>query len=90
MLPIVDHPTAARQFVANRERTHWHDKALWFVRNKRDKQAASLPEWEYLRFLASQIKKNTIANLATYLREFERNATARGAVVHWAADADRA
>jgi L-lactate dehydrogenase complex protein LldF len=86
-LPIVDHPTAARQFVANDERAHWHDRALWFVRSKRDKQARSVPEWEYLRSLASAIKSNTIAKLDDYLLEFEQNATALGATVHWAADA---
>ena len=87
-LPIVDHPTAAKPFVDNQERSHWHDTALWFVRSKRDKQASSIPEWEYLRSLASQIKMHTIAKLGDYLQEFERNATARGAVVHWASDAE--
>ena len=88
MLPIVDHPTAARRFVTNDERSHWHDGALWFVRNKRDAQARSLPEWEYLRETASAIKRHTVANLADYLEQFERNATRLGAKVHWAADAE--
>ncbi len=86
-LPIIDHPTAAHDFVTNQQRSHWHDKALWFVRSKRDTQAQSIPEWEYLRELASQIKTHTIANLGDYLRQFEQNATALGATVHWAADA---
>ncbi|MGB7344940.1 MAG: lactate utilization protein B [Pirellulaceae bacterium] len=88
MLPIVDHPTAARDFVTNDDRSPWHDKALWFVRSKRDLQADSLPEWEYLRSMASAIKTHTIGNLGDYLQEFERNATTQGAVVHWAADGD--
>lgn len=87
-LPIVDHPTAAHEFIANDERSHWHDKALWFVRSKRDKQAHAVPEWEYLRSMASQIKTHTVANLGHYLEEFEKNATALGATVHWAADAE--
>lgn len=87
MLPIVDHPSAAKRFVTDPDRSRWHDKALWFVRSKRDKQAASVPEWEYLRETASKIKAHTIANLAEYLETFERNATARGATVHWARDA---
>ena len=87
MLPIVDHPTAAKDFVTNRDRSQWHDRALWFVRSKRDKQADAIPEWEYMRSLASAIKTHTIANLPVYLQEFERNATALGATVHWAADA---
>ena len=87
-LPIVDHPTAAHDFVTNEERSKWHDSALWFVRSKRDKQASGVEEWEYLRELASQIKTHTIANLGRYIRQFEENATKMGAVVHWARDAD--
>lgn len=87
-LPIVDHPQAARSFVTDAERSPWHDQALWYVRGKRDKQAASVPEWEYLRSLAEQIKTHTIARLDHYLEQFEINATALGATVHWAADAD--
>ncbi len=86
-LPIVDHPSAAREFVTNQARSQWHDRALWFVRGKRDKQVGTVPEWEYLRSLASQIKSHTVANLADYLTQFEAHATALGAVVHWAADA---
>lgn len=88
MSSTTDHPTAAKPFVANDQRMKWHDGALWFVRSKRDRQAATLPEWEYLRQLASDIKAHTQANLAEYLQQFEENATAQGAVVHWAADAD--
>ncbi len=86
-LPIIDHPTAARQFVTDDKRSHWHDQALWFVRQKRDVQAGGVAEWEYLRSLASQIKTRTIAKLDLYLEQFEQNATALGATVHWAADA---
>lgn len=78
------HPAAARAFVDNRERAHWHDTALWFVREKRDKQAASLPEWETLRETASAIKLHTQTQLAEYLLEFESEASANGCVVHWA------
>lgn len=87
MSATVHHPEAAKEFVANSERMQWHDMALWFVRNKRDLQAAKTPEWEYLRELAAEIKAHTQANLGVYLEEFERQAVARGAVVHWAADA---
>lgn len=38
--------------------------------------------------MASAIKTHTIGNLSHYLQDFQRNATALGAVVHWAADAD--
>ena len=82
------HPKAAAQFIKDKERARWHDKALWFVRQKRDKMASSVPEWEELREAASQIKAHTLSNLENYLLEFEKNAEANGIKVHWATDAE--
>lgn len=79
-----DHPENASTFVANDNRAHWHDQSLWFVRSKRDKAASTLPEWETLRERAAAIKLHTMSRLADYLEKFERNATKRGAIVHWA------
>ena len=87
MQTTTDHPTAAAEFVANGARAHWHDKALWFVREKRDRQAHSLPEWEQLRETAAAIKAFTISHLAQLLEQFEANATRLGATVHWARNA---
>ena len=87
MATVTEHPTNAEAFVANRSRMHWHDGALWFVRSKRDRIAASLPEWERLRSTASQIKTHTISKLPDYLEQFEENARKLGVHVHWAADA---
>ncbi|NIL99196.1 MAG: 4Fe-4S ferredoxin [Planctomycetales bacterium] len=84
---MTNHPGLAADFVRDNERAHWHDGALWFVRQKRDKAAAAVPEWEQLREYAAQIKAHTIANLAHYLEEFERNASQLGVKVHWARDA---
>jgi L-lactate dehydrogenase complex protein LldF len=81
------HPAAAATFVAQNERAHWHDQALWFVRAKRDKAAAAVPEWESLREQASRIKQYTLAHLDQLLQKFEQQAMLRGAVVHWARDA---
>ena len=81
------HPQEAAKFVANDERMHWHDKALWFVREKRDVASKSIPEWEELREMASEIKTHTLSKLDYYLEEFEKNATEKGIVVHWAKDA---
>src|SRR5690606_31537337 len=83
----MSHPEAAARFLQDSERAAWHDQAIWFVRKKRDVAAQSLPEWETLREVASQIKQHTLSRLDEYLEEFERNATANGIVVHWAADA---
>lgn len=87
-LPIIDHAGNAARFVDDAARTQWHDQALWFVRVKRDRQAHGLPEWESLRETAAGIKAHTISRLADYLQQFEQEATRRGAVVHWARDAD--
>lgn len=83
-----NHPAGAAEFIANDERTAWHDQALWFVRAKRDKAAHAVPEWERLRDLASQIKLHTLSRLTEYLEQFEEQATRQGAQVHWARDAD--
>ena len=87
MATAVDHPRRAREFVDRPGRAHWHDQALWFIRSKRDRMADMLPEWEELRAMAAAIKKDTLAHLADRLTQFEANAIASGAVVHWAPDA---
>lgn len=83
------HSKAAARFLADKERTAWHNKALYAVREKRDRMAQSVPEWETLRQLSSEIKLHTLSHLGHYLEEFERNATANGMVVHWAEDAQQ-
>jgi L-lactate dehydrogenase complex protein LldF len=83
-LTVREHSDTAAEFVADDARAHWHDQSLWFVRAKRDKVAATLPEWELLRERASGIKLHTMSRLGDYLEEFERNATRLGAKVHWA------
>lgn len=81
------HPQLAEKFASNVERMKWHDKALWFVRLKRDVQSKSIDEWEELRSTADKIKAHTLSNLETYLQAFEENALKRGIKVHWAKDA---
>jgi L-lactate dehydrogenase complex protein LldF len=81
------HAEASEKFIADAERTDWHDETLWFVRAKRDKASKVLPEWEALREHASQIKDHTLANLHDYLVAFEAKAQANGIKVHWASDA---
>ncbi|MES1219238.1 MAG: lactate utilization protein B [Bacteroidota bacterium] len=80
------HADAALQFIKDEERTDWHDETLWFVREKRDKAAHGVAEWELLREWASQIKNHTLSELDKYLIQFEKNAQANGITVHWAAD----
>ncbi len=82
------HALAANEFLANKENEVWHDNTLWMVRAKRDKMSRSIPEWERLRDMAAAIKNYSNSHLDTLLEEFERNATANGAIVHWAKDAE--
>ncbi len=81
------HPEAAARFVADDTRAHWHDQAVWWIRGKRDTASAAVPDWEALRDAAARIKRHVLSRLADLLEEFERNATALGARVHWARDA---
>ena len=84
---MLNHAQASDIFNADEPRVDWHDESLWFIRQKRDKAAWTLPEWETLRGLASQIKDHTLANMDTLLEQFEANAQANGITIHWAADA---
>jgi L-lactate dehydrogenase complex protein LldF len=84
----VNHAAAAARFTADQPRTAWHDATLWYAREKRDRIAATVPEWETLRELASAIKEHTLSRLADYLEQFEAKAMVNGAKVHWARDAE--
>lgn len=82
------HEKAAKSFLADAQHAAWHDKALYFVREKRDLMAKAVPEWEELRELSSHIKQHTLSHLSGYLEEFEHNAVTNGIQVHWAKDAE--
>ncbi|MGZ8801232.1 MAG: LUD domain-containing protein, partial [Mycobacterium sp.] len=59
----------------------------------RDKRAAAVDElgnWEELRLAAEAIKDAALHRLDEHLETFEANATAAGATVHWARDAEEA
>jgi L-lactate dehydrogenase complex protein LldF len=81
------HAALSADFLKDTQRARWHDQSLWYVREKRDRMARSVPDWEALRETAHAIKRHALAHLPRYLEEFERNAAARGAIVHYAVDA---
>lgn len=81
------HAKQATEFLKNKKQAAWHDETLWMVREKRDRMAHDVPEWEDLREAASQLKMYSNSHLAELLEEFEQNATRNGAIVHWAKDA---
>jgi L-lactate dehydrogenase complex protein LldF len=84
---MMSHAKKAAIFNKDEARTDWHDASLWMVRKKRDVAVSEIPEWEFLREFASDIKMHTLSKLDEYLEAFEKAATENGAIVHWAADA---
>ena len=64
-----------------------HDKALWAIRQKRDKAIKEVKEWEELREKASKIKDEVINNLQDYVEEFIKNAKKEGIELFFAKDA---
>jgi L-lactate dehydrogenase complex protein LldF len=84
---MMPHAEKARQFLADESRADWHNQTLWMVRQKRDRMAAAVPEWENLREQASRIKDHTLSNLNVYLKQFETEAVRNGVTVLRAKDA---
>jgi len=64
-----------------------HDRALWAIRQKRDKAIKEVKEWEKLRQQASEIKDYVIENLHSLVDEFIKNAKNEGIEVYFAKDA---
>jgi L-lactate dehydrogenase complex protein LldF len=60
------------------------------ARRKRAAAVAAWPEFTEARTAAAAIKDHAIDHMAYYLEQFERNALASGAQVHWARDAEEA
>ena len=81
------HSEAAEIFNKDFDRTTWHDETLYFVRQKRDKAAFQIHDWELLRETASSIKNNVLSKMHDYLLQFEENALNNGIKIHWASDA---
>ncbi len=81
------HAELSEGFNRDEDRVNWHDETLWWIRQKRDKAAHQIPEWEWLRNTASGIKDFVLGNLHDLLIQFEEKAVANGIKVHWAADA---
>ena len=61
------------------------DRTTGTAERKRAAALAKFPEYDAARSRGRAIKDHVIANLDHYLETFERNATASGAKVHWAA-----
>ena len=88
--PGPDFPQNAKRAVENSQLRRNVRKATGTIRQRRAGLVAETPDWQELRHAGAAIKDDVLHHLDEYLEEFERNATARGAHVHWARDADEA
>src|SRR5579862_5289675 len=60
------------------------------IQAERARVVGEMPDWQELREAGKQIRQHTMEHLDFYLKEFERNCTKAGGVVHWARDAAEA
>ena len=78
--------TALQNSVQRRNLAH----ATGVIRAKRGDVVGELDNWEQLRLAAEALKDRALFRLDEHLTAFEANATAAGATVHWARDAEEA
>ena len=83
-------PVAARAALQNSVQRRNLAHATGIIRTKRAAAVGELGNWEQLRLAAEAIKDRALFRLDEHLEAFEANATAAGAVVHWARDAEEA
>ena len=83
-------PAAAREALRNSVQRRNLAHATGIIRAKRAAVVGELDNWEQLRLAAEAIKDRALFRLDEHLEAFEANATAAGAVVHWARDAEEA
>jgi L-lactate dehydrogenase complex protein LldF len=57
---------------------------------RRSEAISSVPDWQYLRERAREIKDETLSHLDKYLERFAASAERAGAIVHWARDGHEA
>lgn len=89
-LGVPKFPTAAKAALQNSVQRRNLTHATGIIRDKRAGVVAELDNWEELRLAAEAVKDRTLARLDEYLEQFEANAIAAGATVHWARDAEEA
>ncbi len=82
--------TLAAQAIANQHLQSAIDGATLKFRNGRRAMLADLPDVEAMRDHFKAMRSATLAHLTDHLEQFERNARAAGAQVHWARDAAEA
>ncbi|AFM17209.1 (4Fe-4S) cluster-containing protein [Mycolicibacterium chubuense NBB4] len=89
-LGLPSFPVAARSALADSVQRANLAHATGTIRAKRASVVGELDNWEQLRLAAEAIKDAALHRLDEHLETFEANATAAGATVHWARDAEEA
>lgn len=83
-------PEAAREALEDTQLRRNLAHATSTIRAKRAQVVGEVEDWEDVRVAGAAAKDEALGDLAAFLEEFEEQATARGAVVHWARDAEEA
>ncbi len=83
-------PANAKRAVGDAQLRRNIRKATSTIRQRRAGLVDEMPDWQALRTAGSAIKDDVLSHLDRYLEQFEAAASARGAQVHWARDADEA
>jgi L-lactate dehydrogenase complex protein LldF len=83
-------PAAARTALADTQLRQNLAHATGTIRAKRARVVGEVDEWEELRLAGAAIKDNTLHHLDEHLVRLEASLQERGAVVHWARDAEEA
>jgi L-lactate dehydrogenase complex protein LldF len=83
-------PTAALPILQNMQLRKNVAHATDVIQAKRNHLVAEKKDWQELRNAAAAIRAHALANLGTYLEQFETTCVAAGGTVHWARDAAEA
>lgn len=83
-------PQAALPVLRNSQLRKNVAHAIDVIQEKRARLVTEKADWQELRAAGAAIRDHALANLGTYLEQFEERCTAAGGTVHWAADAAEA
>ena len=90
MRAVPDFKQAAARAMADRTLKTAIDRTTGTAERKREAALAEFPQFAAARERGTRIRDHVVTHLDHYLQEFERNAVASGAKVHWAATAEEA
>jgi L-lactate dehydrogenase complex protein LldF len=83
-------PVAALRVLQNTQLRNNVAHATDVIQAKRGRLVAEKTDWQELRTSAAAIRAHVLANLGSYLEEFEAKCSVAGGKVHWASDAAEA